>query len=104
MSKRKRDYDKEVEDAVKRMAEHPEYLEASESNKAFLDFLDGIGVNPDTYASEAGKNFWGQVRDEINTLRIEKKEEEKRVTYTKSQLAEVNVCLLYTSPSPRDRS
>lgn len=86
MAKNKqRDYEKEADEAIKRLKKHPEYLEASMNNKKFLDFLDNIGVNPDTYESEKGGNFWESVRQKI---------EEREIGFTASQLTEVKVKII----------
>lgn len=81
--RRKRDYEREIEEAAKRMRKYPEYLEAAMYSEDWQDFLlNVVGINPDSMDSKAGKEFWENVRDKIP---------EYDVGYTTRYLEEQNV-------------
>ncbi len=81
-NKGKRDYDKEIADAAKRMQKHKEHLEAARNSQEWKDFLLDIGVNPDTIESKSGSDFWENVRKQIPT-----KQYERRSVYQEARLA-----------------
>ncbi len=56
------EYEKEIDDAVKRMQKRPEHLKSAKNSKAWLEFLDGIGINVE---SDLKQDFWEKVRGQI---------------------------------------
>ena len=56
------EYDREIEEAAKRMQKRPEHLKAARNSKQWLDFLDNIGV---TVESGSKQDFWEKVRGQI---------------------------------------
>jgi len=61
------DYEKEIEEAAKRMKEIPEHLRSARTSSIWNDFLVNIGVKPQIVESKSGSNFWNQVREKIYT-------------------------------------
>lgn len=61
-----RDYEKEVEDAIKRMRKYKEHLRSARDSDSWVNFLDKIGVNPLSFESEKGSAFWEEVRSKID--------------------------------------
>ncbi len=59
------DYDREIEEAAKRMRKYPEHLKAAQDDETWIDFLDNIGVNARTTDSEAGQDYWKKVADKV---------------------------------------
>lgn len=56
------EYEKEIDEAAKRMRKKPEGLKSARSSKTWLDFLDDIGIS----VNSTGKSdFWEQVRDKV---------------------------------------
>ena len=53
----KEDYEREIEEAAKRMKKYPEYLEATKDSEDWIDFLKSIGI------TTSGADFWQDVRD-----------------------------------------
>lgn len=83
MSRKTRDYPKEIEEAARRIKKkNPEILKSTGSSRDWFDFLDNLGVHPNTTQSEAGKDFWESVREKIT---------ENEIGVTNRQLAEANV-------------
>ncbi len=69
------EYEKEIEEATKRMQKYPEHLRSARDNEAWKEFLTNIGVT-------TGKaDFWQNVRDTIYI---------KEVGFTPAQLG-VNI-------------
>jgi len=65
------EYEREIEEAAKRMKKRPEALGAARSSREWKDFLDDIGI------TNSNAPFWGNVRDEIG--------------FTPKRLAEQNI-------------
>ena len=73
------DYEREIEEAAKRMQKEPEHLKAARHNRSWLIFLDSIGVNPNSTRTEKGQGFWEDVRNKV---------QEKELGITYRQVAE----------------
>lgn len=62
----KRDYEREIDEAAKRMQKYPEYLRPAGLSKEWHKFLlDVVGIEPKNANSSAGAGFWENVRDNI---------------------------------------
>lgn len=57
------EYEKEIEDAIKRFRKYPDRLQYAGSSEEWQEFLQDIGVYPHTIA--AGDDFWEQVRQGV---------------------------------------
>lgn len=57
------EYEKEIEDAIKRFRKYPERLRASLDSEDWEDFLVGIGIWDE--ALYAGADFWERVRQGV---------------------------------------
>ncbi len=55
--------EKEVEEAAERMRNYPEYLGAARDSDNWIEFLDEIGVYPESL--QAGRDFWEEVRGNV---------------------------------------
>ena len=64
------EYDREVEEATKRMGKYPEHLKSARTSSTWTDFLINIGVNPQAVDSKQGGDFWNKVREEINPRQV----------------------------------
>ena len=80
-----RDYDREIEEAAKRMHKYPEYLHAASDSEEWRNFLLDIGVNPEIVKSSSGRDFWEKVRDKVTIT---------ETGYTVRGLAEQNVRMI----------
>ena len=81
--KGKRDYEKEIEDAAKRMRKYPEHLKAARTNQTWIDFLiDVAGVDPNATTSAKAQNFWKEVQE-----KIEPKQAQRRSLYQEARQA-----------------
>ena len=57
------EYEKEIEEAARRMQKHPEYRNSARNNKTWQNFLVNVlGINID---SEEGQKFFNDVRSKI---------------------------------------
>jgi hypothetical protein len=79
-NRRKRDYPREIEEAVGRMQKYPEHLQAAKDSEEWHNFLQDNGIF--TSYSPEGNNFWEQVRDRTF---------EKEMGFTARSLAEQGV-------------
>ena len=59
------DYEREIEEAAKRIKKYPEHLRSARTSKLWNDFLIDIGVKPEIVKSESGSGFWDKVRQEV---------------------------------------
>jgi len=59
------DYDRETEEAAKRMNKYPEHLRSARNSKTWSDFLVNIGVKEEIVESKSGSVFWDKVRDRV---------------------------------------
>lgn len=64
--RKKRDYDKEIEEAAERMRKRPEHLQSARNRSAWKRFLVNIGVIPESMSSDRGSAFWEDVRQAIS--------------------------------------
>lgn len=65
-SRGKRDYEREIEEAAKRMRKYSEHLKAARSNQAWNDFLlNVVGVEPQATESKNAQKFWKSVKELI---------------------------------------
>lgn len=78
------DYEREIEEAAKRIKKHREGLEAARDSQDFLDFLDSIGIT--TIDSSAGQDFWENVRQKMPAV---VRQAERRKSY--GELREIGV-------------
>lgn len=76
------EYEKEIEDAVKRFRKYPERIRSAYDSEDWQEFLIDIGVNPESVSS--GYDFWESVREktviEIDRDRIKTKGLQDRVS------------------------
>lgn len=63
------DYEREIEQAAKRMEKYPEYLEAADRSNAWKQFLLDNGLNPAAVSSD--KPFWEDVREKVISNHID---------------------------------
>ena len=61
------DYEREIEEAAKRMKKYPEHLRSARTSRVWNDFLIDIGVKPEIVKSKSGSDFWEQVREQLYT-------------------------------------
>lgn len=61
------EYNKEIEEAAKRMKKRPEHLKAAKNSKDWFNFLGNIGIDVDTTAR---RDFFNKVQNEIRPRRI----------------------------------
>jgi hypothetical protein len=81
-----RKYEKEIEDAAKRIKTYPESLKAARDSDIWIEFLtDVVNVNPATVESDKAQNFWDDVRFKLMKTEI---------SFTPRDLAEANVDLI----------
>lgn len=73
------DYEREIEEAAKRMQKYPEHLRAARDSDEWLEFLNGIGVG--TTDTRQGQDFWESVRDKMYM---------REVGFSVKRLAELN--------------
>ena len=59
------DYEREIEEAAKRMQKYPEHLRSARTSNTWNDFLIDIGVKPEIVKSKSGGDFWEKVRQDI---------------------------------------
>ena len=76
------DYEREIEDAAKRMKKYPEHLRSARTSSEWKDFLIDIGVKPEIVNSKSGSDFWKQVREKINP-----RQQERRTIYQEAKQA-----------------
>ena len=77
--KGKRDYEREIEEAARRMQKYPEHLRSARTSSIWNDFLIDIGVKEEIVKSKSGSDFWDKVRNRV---------EEKELGITYRQAAE----------------
>ena len=77
----KDDYEREIEEAAKRMKKYPEHLRSARTSPEWKQFLLDIGIEPKIVSSDSGRDFWEQVRSRVS---------EKEIGFTTRQLAEAN--------------
>lgn len=65
--KGQRDYEREIEEAAKRMRKYPEHLKSARHSSEWKQFLIDIGLEPKAVSSQSGSDFWEQVRNQIYT-------------------------------------
>lgn len=58
------EYEKEIEEAAKRMKKYPEHLKAARYSSEWVEFLSNIGIG--TTESKEGSDFWEKVRNKVN--------------------------------------
>lgn len=75
-SKRQRNYDEEIEDAIKRFKKYSDSRTAAKHSDTWLDFLDDMGINPK--AIDKGGEFWENVRQGVKP---ESREPDRRKKY-----------------------
>ena len=73
------DYEREIEEAAKRVQKYPEHLRSARTSSIWNDFLVDIGVKPEIVKSKSGNDFWDKVRNRV---------EEKELGITYRQAAE----------------
>ena len=72
------EYEREIEEAAKRMKKHPEFLRSARTSDEWQDFLQDIGVT--TYKAD----FWESVRDKVYIKEVgftQRRLDEERVSY-----------------------
>ena len=68
------DYEREIEEAARRMKKYPEHLKAARNNKAWNNFLlDVVGVKPKIIDSNKGDKFWNDVRNKIEPVQAKRR-------------------------------
>ena len=81
-SKGKRDYEREIEEAAKRMKKYPEHLKSARHSSEWKNFLINIGLEPKAVSSPSGSDFWEKVRNQIYT-----RPAKRRSVYTEAREA-----------------
>lgn len=61
----KRDYEREIEEAARRMRKYPEHLRAAIDSEEWRAFLMDIGIKPEILDFDRGRGFWDSVRDKV---------------------------------------
>ena len=68
------DYEREIEEAAKRMKKYPEHLKTARDSSRWNDFLTNVvGVDSKIVDSRAGSKFWQDVREKIYTKQVERR-------------------------------
>lgn len=87
------EYEREAEEAEKRLRKYPDRLKSATDSDTFIDFLADIGVYH--RAISGGSDFWESVRGKViekDTAPIPKQgEKAKSGLFTERQLAEARV-------------
>ena len=92
--KGQRDYEREIDEASKRMKKHPEYLRSARDSNEWVEFLSNIGIEPQIIESKTGMDFWEKVRSKIS---------ERELRFTVRELQERNVAPVVTYRSTKGK-
>ena len=64
------DYEREIEEAAKRMQKYPEHLRAARTSHTWNYFLIDIGLKSEIVKSESGGAFWDKVRNRVEVKEL----------------------------------
>lgn len=105
------EYEKEIEQAAKRMRKKKEHLASARNSDTWLEFLENIGVG--TTETEQGQDFWEKVRIDIigdkissitDRMTQEAREPEKIIKYNLSRQVKYHLARYYGVSSKEARA